>query len=1221
MHKITKRYLSRTFKGLLLALFCLLLGSNKLRAQIADQEIVNRIIIIGDAGKLQNGKNNVTSAVSQYINSDDEKVTIVFAGDNLYPKGLPEKEDKTYQSQANVLRTLLLSFKNYKAKVYVIPGNHDWQKGGSKGWEAIRRQENFINDLGEKNMMFLPHGGCPGPEEIPLSDSITMVIMDTQWWLHSVDKPGTASDCDCKTESEVLVKLEDIAYRNKNKRIIFIAHHPLRSHGEHGGYYTLKQHIFPFTDLNKNAFIPLPIIGSIYPVVRGKFGNVEDLPHPLYKDMVKSIEQAFKEVADVTYVGGHEHNLQLLREGDRNYIVSGSGTNRDRVKKGKNSLFASDENGFTEIVYTKGGQQKINYFTVNEKTDFQLAYSFDVPFISLLNHVSVVDSKSLFADSITVAIAPHYDAPGKFHRFLFGEHYRKIWATPTTMSVFHLEKEMGGMKILKKGGGQQTKSLRLEDKNGKQWVLRTIQKNPEKALPANLKSTIAKPIVQDQTSAANPYAAITVPTLAQAAGIQHTSPRIVYIPDDPAFGIYRNEFAKTICLFEQREPGVEETYSTQKVLDKLEKDNDNSVDEKAVLRARMLDLMIGDWDRHEDQWRWTKKEVDKKNIYSPIPRDRDQVYYINTGILPFIAGRDWIMPKLQGFGPTVKNVNGFMFNARYFDRLFLHELSQNDWVEVIRSLQQSWSNEVIGEAIKQLPDSIYSQIGQKIISSLISRRDNLMVDGLHYFRFLSKTVDIPASDKKEMIRVKNDSGTIVTIQKIKKDGSPGDIIYSRMFDQRITKEIRLYGRDGKDQFVIDNELKSDIKIRMIGGDGEDSFYVNKKDRNHLLIYDRFDKANSYPVKNRAALHISTKSNENNYNPRSFRYDRLAPIATAGFNLDDGVLLGVGAVYTKHGFRKEPFASKHKIMIGGAFATGAAFIKYKGDITDFVGKATLDLSLNVHAPDNTTNFFGIGNETTYEKITDPEIRYYRTRYNFIDMQSKLRWPLGKHFSVFTGIAAQYFNMDLSDNSGRFIAKYELQHKDQELFDHKIFAGALVGYEIDTRNDSLFPVRGFHWKSSLTGMQEIDLYKNYGQLQTEMSFYISFSRYPKFVVANRIGAGTSLGTPEFFQMFYLGGERGLMGYRKNRFSGSSVFYNNLELRMKLFDFTSYLFPGTVGLIGFNDVGRVWVKNESSDKWHIGYGGGLYIIPAEAIVINAMATCSEEGLLPYISLGFRF
>jgi hypothetical protein len=1221
MAKITTRFPHYSLGIALSAIFCFFL--NPVKAQKNNAAVAARIIIIGDAGKLHNGKNNVTDAVSRYVKASDEHTTIVFAGDNIYPKGLPGKADKTYEAQANILKTLLLPFKNYKAGVYVIPGNHDWQKGGANGWEAIKRQDDFVTALGEKNISFLPAGGCPGPEEIPLSDSVTMIIMDTQWWLHTGEKPGTSSDCDCKTENEVLAKLEDIAYRNLNKRIIFVAHHPLRSHGAHGGYYTLKQHIFPFTDLKKNAYIPLPVIGSVYPIVRGKFGNVEDLPHPLYKDMIKSIEEAFHAVADVTYVGGHEHNLQLIREGSRNYIVSGSGTNRDRVTKGKNSLYASDENGFTEIIYTTSGQQRINYYVVNSDSNFEPAYSFEVPYIVLKKERSTVLEKELLADSITIAIAPQYDAVGKLHRIFFGEHYRKIWATPTTMSVFHIDKEMGGLNILKKGGGQQTKSLRLEDKTGKQWVLRTIQKSPEKALPANLKSTIAKPIVQDQTSAANPYAAITVPVLAEAAGVPHTSPRIVYIPDDPALGMYRHEFAGTVCLFEEREPGKEETYSTQKVLDKLEKDNDNSVDEKAVLRARMLDLLMGDWDRHEDQWRWTKNAAGKKTIYSPIPRDRDQVYYINTGILPYIAGRNWIMPKFQGFGPEVKNVTGFMFNARYFDRLFLHELAQKDWEEVIASLQQSLSDEVIETAIKQLPDSVYQQIGQRITRNLISRRDHLMKDGLDYYSFLSRAVDIPASDKKEVISVHHSGNTSVVMQKMKKDGTAGDTTYSRVFDKKTTKEIRLYGRDGADRFIVDHEKKSGIKIRMIGGDGDDSFAVhqNAHNKRHTLIYDRADKANSYPEKKSAERHLSEKTGINEYNPRTFKYDRLAPLATAGFNLDDGLLLGIGAVYTKQGFRKEPHASKHKIMIGGAFATGAAFFKYKGDITEFAGKATLDLSLNVHAPDNTTNFFGIGNETIFEKITEPEIRYYRTRYNFIDAQAKLRWPIGKHLNVFTGIAAQYFNMDLSDNSGRFILKYEQQHHDHELFEHKVFIGALAGYEIDTRNDSMFPVRGFHWKSTLTGMQETDQYKNYGQLQSDMSFYISFSRYPKIVIANRIGAGTSLGTPEFFQMFYLGGEKGLMGYRKNRFSGYAVLYNNLELRMKLFDFASYLFPGTIGLIGFNDVGRVWAKDESSGKWHVGYGGGLYVIPAEAIVVNAMATCSDEGVLPYISLGFRF
>jgi outer membrane translocation and assembly module TamA len=77
----------------------------------------------------------------------------------------------------------------------------------------------------------------------------------------------------------------------------------------------------------------------------------------------------------------------------------------------------------------------------------------------------------------------------------------------------------------------------------------------------------------------------------------------------------------------------------------------------------------------------------------------------------------------------------------------------------------------------------------------------------------------------------------------------------------------------------------------------------------------------------------------------------------------------------------------------------------------------------------------------------------------------------------------------------------------------------------------------------------------------------------------------------------------------------------MRLKLFDFTSYLFPGTVGLVAFNDVGRVWVPDESSNVWHDGYGAGFYIVPADLILIQAVLAHSVEKTQPYFSIGFRF
>ncbi len=309
------------------------------------------------------------------------------------------------------------------------------------------------------------------------------------------------------------------------------------------------------------------------------------------------------------------------------------------------------------------------------------------------------------------------------------------------------------------------------------------------------------------------------------------------------------------------------------------------------------------------------------------------------------------------------------------------------------------------------------------------------------------------------------------------------------------------------------------------------------------------------------------------------------------------------------------------MVGHALATNASFLKYKGDITNVIGKASLDMYANSAAPDNTSNFFGVGNETTYQDLSSPAIRYYRTRYDFIDTQVRLKLMLAKSFSIFAGVAGQYFSMDPDDNMGRYINTYEAMQNDPSLFSHKSYLGGVVGYEVDTRNNAMLPIRGFHWRTTFTEMQHVQKSESFGQVRTEMSMYLSFSRFPKVVLANRVVAGYSIGDPEFFQMFYMGGDGGLLGYRKNRFAGNSIVYDNFEVRMKLFDFESFLFPGTVGLIGFNDVGRVWAKGENSSKWHWGYGGGAYLIPAESIVISGVAGYSEEGLLPYVNVGFRF
>ncbi|HSY62101.1 MAG TPA: BamA/TamA family outer membrane protein, partial [Cytophaga sp.] len=829
-------------------------------------------------------------------------------------------------------------------------------------------------------------------------------------------------------------------------------------------------------------------------------------------------------------------------------------------------------------------------------------------------------------DSITVAIAPEYNEVNGAHRFWFGDNYRETWAAPVTLKVFYIQKE--GLEILQQGGGQQTKSLRLVDSTGKEWVLRTVQKDPAKALPENLRGTVAKTIVQDQISAAQPYAPLTVPVLAEALNVPHANPQIVFVPNDPALGIYRTEFANTVCVFEEREPtsaDATKTYNTTKVLEKLQEDNDNIINEKAVLTARMLDLLIGDWDRHEDQWRWEKRTEGKHSLYAPIPRDRDQTYFINSGVLPYIAARKWIMPKLQGFDAKIKNVDGFMFNARYFDRFFLNELSEAEWIAVLKQVQQTVTDSVITAAVHQFPDTVYAQWGEQIRTNLIARRNGLLKNGLKYYAFLAHTVEIPGSDKDDYFELnyQKNGDILLKVYKIKKDGTKGNVFYERTFNKKTTKEIRLYGRGGDDVFDLTGKGRSAIKVRMIGGSEKDSFNIDKAihSRRNLIVYDRSDKNNAFPKFSKAVVHKSTDAGINEYNGRTFKYNQLLPQAGGGYNLDDGLWLGAGMQYTKYGFRKEPYAQRHRLLIGHALATKATNIKYYGHFVNVIGKNDVKINFDARAPDNVSNFFGAGNETQFIQTGEKPITYYRTRYNLITAQIKLEHTFARSFKVYGGIIGQYYATDSIENAGRYINVYDAANPHEDVFTKKIFAGLIGGFQLDTRNSEFMPIRGVFWNTFLTGMQQLDeKSQNFGRFETDMTVYTSFNKDPRFVLINHFGGGLNVGNPYYFQMCYLGGSTNLRGYRNYRFAGNNKAFYNIEVRVKLFDFTSYLFPGSIGLIAFNDVGRVWTEGEKSNLWHDGYGGGIYIVPAKMLVVNLTLGCSKEGVLPYISLGVK-
>ncbi len=1210
---------------------CLWLGSigiffcNGLQAQ--QDTIAQRIILVGDAGKLDpSGKHPELELLRSIFHLDDGHTAVLFLGDNVYQQGLPDAEAANYAEKKKILDDQVDVVKGTKAEAWFIPGNHDWRKGRKDGFEQIQHQSKYIASLQLPNVHFAPMDGCPGPVEVPLNANVVLLIIDSQWWFQREGRPGTSSDCDCKSEDELAIAIKDALYRNRNKLVLFASHHPFRTHGEHGGYYTFKQHLFPLTEVNPHLYIPLPLIGSIYPLSRSLFGNIQDLPHPVYKSYIQKIDTLLDKHPYCIRVAGHEHTLQFMEEKEQYHIVSGAGSKTSQVRHGKDTKFAHEGTGFSVLEISVNGSVSLRFYSSRATNNQQPVYAaqlkkFVSPGIDLIKPVA-----PHLPDSATSIAATYYKA-GAFKRWLLGKNYREEWTTPVRVPVFDIGKEKGGLTPTQRGGGMQSKSLRLEDANGNEYVIRSIQKDVAKTLPEDFRQTFAQDIVLDGISASYPYAALSVPSLATAAGVPHANPRLVFVPDDPRLLQYRSDFANSLCLFEERAPAeVPKTYSTLKVIDKLQEDNDNLVDEKAVLRARILDMFIMDFDRHDDQWRWGATDNGKGKTYYPIPRDRDQVFFINNGVIPHMVSQPWMLPKFQGFRPKARNMDGLFFNARYFDRSFLAGLSEKDWADAVDAFLPQMTDSIIDAAMQQQPKEIRLEAAPWIAQTLRERKQFLKGDALKYYKFLAREADITGSDKKELFDVarNSDGSVLVVVYKITKDGDQGHKMFERRFVYGETKEIRLWGMGGADQFLFHGDARKTICVRVIGGKGKDH-YENQDTQSPAAktkIYDLNTEKNTITGPGSFANRMSSDPSVNTYDRKAYKYNILAPLVSAAYNPDDGVFLGLGLKYTGHSFRRSP-SVVHKLLVNHALATKAFSIRYSSDFRRVIGKSDIYLFANLHAPNYVSNFFGLGNETVYNKQAPGKIKYYRARYNQGDMGVLLKREFNSWLSLGIGPAFQYYSPEEEDNQGRFLAATNINGLDSAtLFKDKFYLGGQFNLIIDNRDNIVAPTRGIHWATTLKVLKGLNDYsKTLTQLSSDMSLFLSFNSAAGLVIATRFGGGVNFGDYEFFQAQYLGNTENLRGFRRSRFAGRSMLFNNTELRIKVADFKTYLFPGTIGLIAFNDVGRVWVKNDRSSVWHHGYGGGLSLSLVNRFVLAASLTASTEGTLPLLTFGYQF
>jgi hypothetical protein len=842
----------------------------------------------------------------------------------------------------------------------------------------------------------------------------------------------------------------------------------------------------------------------------------------------------------------------------------------------------------------------------------------------LLTLNSLLSPLYMLSQSISdtvLAASKNYDRRSSYQRN-WGSHYRQEWSAPVRFKIVMLDTLAGGLTPYESGGGRQSKSLRLRDKSGREYVLRSVDKSFGKALPEIFQGTFVESVINDQVSIANPYGILIVPVLAEAAGVYHTRPEIFFVPQQPALDSFNKDFANQLYMFEQRPDenwevaanfgNSQNIIGTDKMLSELLEDNDHRVDQLSYVRARLFDFLIGDWGRHEDQWRWATVKKDDEKIYEPIPRDRDQAFTKFDGRLlkPAISMAN--LNHLQTFDKTIRDVNAFGFTARDLDRRLANEPSLKQWTEIAGDIQHALTNAVIEQAVKKLPAEVFTISGNELIEKLRSRRDHLVEYATTYYKFLAKDVDILGSDKKELFEINriSDNETDVKVYKIKKEGDvKNKPFYERKFYTAETNEIRLYGMGDDDIFHVTGTTHKGILIRIIGGNGNDSLTDSSSvggSKKLTRVYDT-DKTN-FSTSGETRLHISGDSSINAYEYKSFEYDKQ------GFGVKPGFFsLTFGYDITKHQWRKEPVGSEHLLKLKYSINRQAVYIDYKTTFYQLLGKWNFFIGAGAGVP-NVVNFFGVGNESRFENY---DRRYYRLRSHDFYGKFGINRNLGK--SQFIEAESFYQTFGIRQDITRFINAFKNDGGHNYGLERKHFTGAGLTYKYLHTDHPIIPAKGFRFLSNASYTHNLTTPGNsFAKFSSEAAVYIPVLKFISLAI--RAGGATNLGDAEFYQLNQLGSHDNLRGYRKYRFYGKTSFYNNNEMRF-MFNARNKVFNGRYGLIGFFDNGRVWHPGESSDTWHNGYGGGAFVSLFNKIVLSGTYGISKEDRVPTFYVGFYF
>ena len=810
---------------------------------------------------------------------------------------------------------------------------------------------------------------------------------------------------------------------------------------------------------------------------------------------------------------------------------------------------------------------------------------------------------------------------GRAYSLLFGADYRDLWTTPFEIEVLDFSTEAGGLTPEFRVGGNQTFGLALTGADGKSYTFRSLIKGLRTALHPDLQNKKFGDFTQDQLAAVHPAGTVMVPPLAEAAGVLHNTPRFVVLPDDPALGEFREVFAGRIGTLEQYPTPASDSYagfegateiiSSEDFVEKWLANREEKVDADALLRARMFDFFLGDWDRHAKNFRWAK--LPGKEGLQALPEDRDQAFVsFEGGLIDLVRPFE---PRLLRFDKTYPVSFGLVLQGWPTHRWFLAELEKDAWIETAEDMQSRITDEVIEQAVSLMPKPWYDINAEELASTMRARRDRLPQIANRMYHFMSTEIDLQTTDQSDRIDLRDLGQGQIEVSVMSKTAA--EPYFTRVVKSSETKSLRVYLREGQDTIVCSGALSRKIRIDVIGHQAEDDLQGCESANLRFTEIEEIERRKT-PL--RAAPNpfdeISVPDSDNippvADRPRDWQ-KAATPIYQISVDADDGLVLGYGQTFSFFEFGKVPYGQQHAVAGQVSVTRGKFGATYDGIYQFWNPKLQASLAASVSSIDQ-ADFFGFGNGTSDAGSDDN----FETGQLLATITPRLTYLASENLTLFSGVGLIYNSTD-DDNT-------LLNELDPLGVGDFGYINIFTGLDFDTRDRSSFNNPGFHIRVQANVSPEVaDVDSTFGSVEGEAAGYVSVGS--RSLLALRVGGENVSGTFPFQESAFIGGDTNVRGFQDNRFAGDASVFANLELRYQLGRATAYVSEADYGLVVFTDAGRVFSDDiegivDDSNEIHTSGGAGISVTALDrTFALSVVVAVSDEETTGVFSGGFSF